>query len=174
VLGSRLRGRHALFPPKGEEKEEVKQPARHASRKRTSQLELEPDPRADGRIRFSSTVAPHPGEFRVQSERFGANAMVAVEGELDIATLPALRDAVASIRDERTEHLVIDLRALAFLDSVSIEFLLRLKTELAETGASLVIVRGPRAVDRVFELMELGRVLALVDEPPAYVTPSGA
>jgi 2-polyprenyl-3-methyl-5-hydroxy-6-metoxy-1,4-benzoquinol methylase len=29
VLGSRLRGRHALFPPKGEEKEKVKQPARH-------------------------------------------------------------------------------------------------------------------------------------------------
>src|SRR4051812_37955415 len=32
VLGLRLRGRHALFPPKGEEKEKVKQPARHVRR----------------------------------------------------------------------------------------------------------------------------------------------
>ena len=32
VLGLRLRGRHALFPPKGEEKEKVK-PARHAPRR---------------------------------------------------------------------------------------------------------------------------------------------
>src|SRR5262245_12487712 len=45
VLGLRLRGRHALFPPKGEEKEEVK-PARHATAKTTSQVDLEPDPGA--------------------------------------------------------------------------------------------------------------------------------
>ena len=45
MLGSRLRGRHALFPPKGEEKEEVK-PARHATAKTTSLVELEPGPGA--------------------------------------------------------------------------------------------------------------------------------
>jgi hypothetical protein len=35
-----------------------------------------------------------------------------------------------------------------------------------------VIVRGSRAVDRLFEVMELGRVLTVVDELPVYVTPS--
>jgi len=31
-LGLRLRGRHALFPPRGEEKSEKVQPERHAQR----------------------------------------------------------------------------------------------------------------------------------------------
>jgi hypothetical protein len=35
-----------------------------------------------------------------------------------------------------------------------------------------VIVRGPRAVNRIFDLMELQRVLNLVDEPPPDLTPS--
>jgi anti-anti-sigma regulatory factor len=49
---------------------------------------------------------------------------------------------------------------------MSIELLLRLHGELTAAGAELVIVRGPRAVNRIFDLMELERVLTLVDEPP--------
>ena len=117
-------------------------------------------------------MTPQPGDLRVRVEHIGANVRVAVEGELDIATLPELRDAVAAVLDETLEHLVLDLSELAFLDSMSIEYLLRLHTNLAATGAALVVVRGSRAVDRLFEVMELGRVLTVVDELPAYVTRS--
>jgi anti-sigma B factor antagonist len=117
-------------------------------------------------------VTPQPGDLRVRVEHIGANVRVAVEGELDIATLPELRDAVAAALGESLEHVVLDLRELAFLDSMSIEYLLRLNRNVAATGAELVIVRGSRAVDRLFEVMELGRVLTVVDELPVYVTPS--
>ena len=106
-------------------------------------------------------------QFQVTGERLGADGLIAVQGELDIATLPELEEAVARMRSEGLERLVIDLRELAFLDSMSIELLLRLHGELTAAGAQLVIVRGPRAVNRVFDLMELDRVLNLVDEPPA-------
>jgi anti-anti-sigma factor len=119
-------------------------------------------------------VTPQPGEIGVRAERIGANVRVDIEGELDIATLPELRDAVAAARDEEVEHVVLDLRNVTFLDSMSIEYLLRLNASLAETDAELVLVRGSRAVDRLFEIMELDRVLTVVDEVPAYVTPSGA
>ena len=119
-------------------------------------------------------MTPEPGQLTVRTERIGANVRVDVEGELDIATLPELRDAVTAARDEALEHLVVDLHAVTFLDSMSIEFLLQLHTALAETDAELVLVRGSRAVDRLFEIMELDRVLTIVDELPAYVTPSGA
>jgi anti-anti-sigma factor len=69
------------------------------------------------------------------------------------------------------ERLVVDLRGLAFLDSMSIELLLRLHGELAQAGAELILARGPRPVNRLFEVMELDKVLVLVDEPPA-LTPS--
>jgi anti-sigma B factor antagonist len=117
-------------------------------------------------------VTPQPGHFRVRTEHVGPNVRLVVEGELDIATLPVLTDAVAAVRDEALEHLVVDLRELTFLDSMSIEYLLRLHAKLADTGAELVIVRGPRGVDRLFELMELGQVLTIVDELPDYARPS--
>jgi anti-sigma B factor antagonist len=110
----------------------------------------------------------------VRTERYGANVRVDVDGELDIATLPELRDAIAAARHETLEHVVVDLRAVTFLDSMSIEYLLRLNTSLAETDAELVLVRGSHAVNRLIEVMELDRVLTVVDELPAYVTPSGA
>jgi anti-sigma B factor antagonist len=116
-------------------------------------------------------MRPEPGHFHIDAERVGSDALVKVEGELDIATLPELERAVTRMRSQGLERLVIDLRELAFLDSMSIELLLRLNGELTAAGASLVVVRGPRAVNRIFDLMELDRVLTLVDEPPD-LTPS--
>ncbi len=97
---------------------------------------------------------------------------MALAGELDIATLPLLMDAVAAEGAEALDHVVLDLREVAFLDSMSIEYLLRLNTTVAETGAELVLVQGSRAVNRLFEIMDLGRVLTIVDELPDYVTRS--
>ena len=116
-------------------------------------------------------MTPEPGQFHVSAERIGADALVAVEGELDIATLPDFERAVTRTRSQGLERMVIDLRKLAFLDSMSIELLLRLHGELTASGAELVVVRGPRAVNRIFDLMELERVLVLVNEPPG-LTPS--
>ena len=50
--------------------------------------------------------------------------------ELDIATLPEFERAVTRMRAQGLERMVIDLRRLAFLDSMSIELLLRLHGEL--------------------------------------------
>jgi anti-sigma B factor antagonist len=111
-------------------------------------------------------MTPEPSNFEVTAERVGGDALIAVQGELDIATLPALEREVTRMRAQGLERMVIDLRGLAFLDSMSIELLLRLHGELTATGAELVVVRGPQAVDRIFEVMQLDRVLALVDEPP--------
>ena len=111
-------------------------------------------------------MTPEPGHFHVSAERLGADALIVVEGELDIATLPEFEQAVTRMRAQGLERMVIDLRQLEFLDSMSIELLLRVHHELEGTGADLVVVRGPRAVNRVFDLMELERVLTLVDEPP--------
>jgi anti-sigma B factor antagonist len=164
VLGLRLRGRHALFPPKGEEKEEVK-PARHADGE--DYLTRRARTRDDAPL-----MTREPPQFRVTAERLGSAGLVAVEGELDIATLPEVEQTLTRMRSDQLERLVIDLREVAFLDSTSIELLLRLHGELTAAGAELVIVRAPRDVDRIFDLMELGRVLNLVDEPPD-LTPSG-
>ena len=116
-------------------------------------------------------MTPEPRQFQVNAERIGASALITVEGELDIATLPEFERTLTRMRSQGLERMVIDLRELSFLDSMSIELLLRLNGDLAAVGADLVVVRGPRAVNRIFDLMELERVLTLVDEPPD-LTPS--
>jgi anti-sigma B factor antagonist len=117
-------------------------------------------------------MTPEPCEFELRADRTGATAHVAVKGELDIANLPEFEQVVRSLRSPDLERLVVDLREVAFLDSMSIELLLRLHTQLADAGAELLVVRGPRAVHRVFEMTGLDRVLVMVDQPPARVTPS--
>jgi anti-sigma B factor antagonist len=117
-------------------------------------------------------MTPPPCEFELRADRTGTTASVAITGELDIATLPEFEQVVRSVRSPDMERLVVDLRQVRFLDSMSIEQLLRLHTELAEAGAELLVVRGPHAVHRVFELTGLDQVLTIVDQPPARVTPS--
>ena len=102
-------------------------------------------------------------EFNVSADRVGTSGLVTVQGELDIATLPEFERAVTRMRSQGLERLVIDFRELTFMDSMSIELLLRLHGDLTAAG---VVVRGPRAVNRIFDLMELERVLTVVDEPP--------
>jgi anti-sigma B factor antagonist len=111
-------------------------------------------------------MTPAPEAFHLLVEHSGAVATIAPHGELDIATLPEFKEAVASVRAAGVERLVVDLRQLAFLDSMSIEVLLTLHGELTAEGSELVVVRGPRAVNRLFEVMELDQVLSLVDEAP--------
>ena len=78
-----------------------------------------------------------------------------------MATLPRLEDAVAAARAGGDGRLVVDLRNLRFMDSMGLQFLIRLDAE-----TELIIVRGPRAVHRVFDVMHMDTVLTVVDEPP--------
>ena len=61
--------------------------------------------------------------------------------------------------------MVVDLRELEFLDSTGLETILRLEANLRAKGVALAIVRGPRAVERLFAVMQLDRRLRIVDDP---------
>jgi anti-anti-sigma regulatory factor len=49
---------------------------------------------------------------------------------------------------------------------MGLELLLGLDASWREQGRELVLVRGPRAVHRLFEVMRLEAVLHIVDAPP--------
>ena len=69
-------------------------------------------------------VTTRRGEPRgvwVTEETFDSDGLVlAVSGELDIATAPALRDRLTAAIDAGKLRLVIDLSAVSFLDSVAL------------------------------------------------------
>jgi anti-anti-sigma factor len=107
-----------------------------------------------------------PGDFEVLTASDGDTSTVTLRGELDMATVPQVEEAVRAL-GEAPRRLVVDLRELRFLDSMGLELLIGLDARLSADGRELVLVRGPRAVHRLFTVMELDSVLRIVDEPPA-------
>ncbi|MHB8659079.1 MAG: STAS domain-containing protein [Solirubrobacteraceae bacterium] len=90
---------------------------------------------------------------------------VHVAGELDIASAPQLRRALhtASVSAETT---VLDLRELTFMDCSGLHEILKAGRRAGCTGRRLLIVRGPRSVDRLFELTDASERLEIVDLGP--------
>jgi anti-sigma B factor antagonist len=118
-------------------------------------------------------VMPHtavgdlPGPFRVETQRNGTSALVALIGELDMATVGAVDQALGELRGDHVRRLVIDLRRLTFVGSTGLRLLLELEAGSQADGYELVIVQGPSVVHRVFELTGLEDRLPFVEDPEA-------
>lgn len=97
-------------------------------------------------------------EFSVTSRRAGGAVVVVPVGELDLATVDVLKDELTAAGDA----VVLDLRDVTFIDSAG----LRLVLESSRGHASFAVVRGPREVQRVFDLVGLGDRVTVVDAPP--------
>jgi anti-anti-sigma factor len=86
-----------------------------------------------------------------------------VDGELDIATAPALRDRLSAAIDSGRHRLVIDLSGLSFLDSVALATIVRAKQRLPEGGRMAIAIDPSSYVMLVFESGGLPKVLDLVE-----------
>lgn len=87
-------------------------------------------------------------------------------GELDIASVPALQERLDRAMCGKAA-VVIDLSGLRFIDSSGLDLLVRTERHLRDSGARLVLVRGPRAVHRVFALTRLDSHFEFCDSPSA-------
>ena len=107
-----------------------------------------------------------PPVFRILTNESGSRVEIAIEGELDLATAPQLDAEFGRVGAlEGVELAVVDLRKLAFLDSTGLEAIMQFDARSRAAGAEMVIVRGPRAVERLFAVMQLDQKLRIVDDP---------
>jgi anti-anti-sigma factor len=104
--------------------------------------------------------------FGIRVVQGGSATHIRPTGELDIATTPALEQAIADATTESGSALVLDLRELTFMDSTGLRTLAQTNARAETDGFSLSIVRGPRQIERVLEISGLGALLPLVDAPP--------
>lgn len=89
--------------------------------------------------------------------------LVTATGEVDLATAPALRQALNDAADTTTAHVTADLRAVTFLDSTGLGVLIATHRRLADAGGQLVIRCANDRVLRVFHITGLDDVLTIVD-----------
>jgi anti-sigma B factor antagonist len=104
--------------------------------------------------------------LEVESEERDGLVHVALRGELDLSTVGKVDDELQRWEGS-TRDVVLDLSRLTFLDSTGLRCVVRADERAKEDGRRLVVVKGPEAVQRVFEITRLEERLELVDDAPS-------
>jgi anti-sigma B factor antagonist len=104
-------------------------------------------------------------DFILKTHGRGHTVRVVVRGELDLATCGRLDEQLVQIAGGGAERIVLDLRDLTFMDSTGLSAILRAHSRASEARRTLVVVRGPEAVDRVFWITKTDQVLAMASSP---------
>ncbi|MCC3330432.1 STAS domain-containing protein [Nocardia abscessus] len=98
---------------------------------------------------MTTTVAAHDGA-----------TVLTVAGEVDLATAPALENAIDAILSGKPAALIIDLTAVSFLASAGMATLVAAHQRAGAATAIAVVAEGP-ATSRQLKMTSLDQVFAL-------------
>jgi anti-anti-sigma factor len=73
-------------------------------------------------------------------------------GELDLSTVDPLKLRLELVERESPEAIVVDLRRVTFMDSMGLGILVSHRVRARQAGRRLLLVRGPKHVQELFEL----------------------
>ena len=130
------------------------------------------------RREYMAEVFPGPLAMTISDQ--GTATTISLRGEWDMAAQPATRRAFSGVLERSPECVILDLTRVSFIDSTGVHGVIELQKRSERQNVRLVIVPGPPAVQRVFELVGLTKVLRFlpsrqVSEPPDPVAhPPGA
>ena len=94
------------------------------------------------------TAGAWPAELQITVTRETKRAMVAPIGEIDLATVSQVELQLLELADEGFRHLVLDLRAVSFLDSTMIRLLVDQDRRAAMAGGRFSVILGAPQVCR--------------------------
>jgi anti-sigma B factor antagonist len=88
-------------------------------------------------------------------------AVVAIAGEVDLATAPRVSSALASTRDFKADRVIVDLSGVTFMDSTGLGVLLTFDRELRARGGRLTIACPDGPARLLFEVTGVEETLPL-------------
>ena len=97
--------------------------------------------------------------LNVQRESNGEVELLAVSGEVDIASAPRLISSLNEALGECESPLVVDLSDVAFMDSTGLALLLNAHRRLARRGQGFAVVSPGGPVRRVFTITDMVETL---------------
>lgn len=103
--------------------------------------------------------------FNVETEQQEDATHVLLSGDLDLSTAKQAEQAIEEAERSGQKTVVIDLRRLSFMDSTGLRVIVSADKRASRSKRRVVIIQGPQAVRRVFEITRLGERLEIVDTP---------
>jgi anti-sigma B factor antagonist len=102
-------------------------------------------------------------DFHIEERAGGTLPVIAVNGEIDVATAPQLRECLHRVIAEGSSTIVLDLLGVTFLDSTALGVLVGALKRCRELGGDLhVVVADPRIM-KIFEITGLTNVFTIAD-----------
>jgi anti-sigma B factor antagonist len=105
-----------------------------------------------------------PSQFEVQSEFVSGTAQLTVSGELDVATVPRLRQEAHGLLARSAQKLLIDLSGLSFIDSSGLSLLISLHDRAVHEGWQLSLTRPSAKAFSVFTISGADLNLPFVED----------
>lgn len=111
--------------------------------------------------------------LEVEARTHRRTALVALRGELDLATAPQVAEVLDGLAPDAggVRHIVLDLRGLTFMDASGLHELVRQNNHARQNRHNLAVVRGREAIDRRLTLTAADEILVLVDDPADLAPP---
>lgn len=109
-------------------------------------------------------------ELSVSRKSVGGYPVVAVSGEVDVYSAPALKQSITDLLGSGAKTVVVDLSGVAFLDSTGLGALVEARSATADAGGSLPLVCSQERIIKLFTITGLDEVFAIhatVDEAVA-------
>jgi anti-anti-sigma factor len=88
-----------------------------------------------------------------------AHGRLALAGELDHASAPAIHDAATVLAKAPTSHVTVDLAELQFIDAAGLGAIVQLQATLAATGRHISLRQPSAQVRRTFAVAGLAELL---------------
>lgn len=103
------------------------------------------------------------GVLAVSEERSTDRYLVAVSGELDIATAAPVEQALQRAEATDARSVIFDLSRLDFMDASGVALLVRANARSRADSNRLIVMRPPRHVMRVLVLSAIAHTLPFAD-----------
>ena len=100
-------------------------------------------------------------DVNVRASELGPWVVARIDGDVDVATAPRVREQLISLLSDRSALLVVDLDGVGFLDSTGLGVIVGVLKRARTLGGDVRLVCTQPSVRRVFEITALDRTMPL-------------
>lgn len=107
--------------------------------------------------------------LRIATRKGADRLILELDGELDMASSDVLQASLARANGGEASTVVLDLRAVSFLDSTGLKAIFKARKAVGERGQQFAVTPGSAQVQRLLSLTRLDEHLRTIDSPDALL-----